>query len=199
MRRHGHCAVPGSRFPALAWIFSYVCTVLDAIRMPPSEPDCLAAPRVPLALDDGVNLVAIRPVQVIRVPQDLAARVPRQALHVEHRGADADVQVLRRERVGRNRGRLLLGGGAVEAQLIERREHGVGAQAARRELLPDLLGNVSGHEGDRLVIDIPHPAEGQHVRAEFGPLAMEEVGDRSELELQKPDRGVGCNTTGGRR
>ncbi len=72
-------------------------------------------------------------------------RIPRQTLHVEDRRADAEAQMLRRERVGGDRGHLLIIGGAVISELIERSENGVAAEAARRELLRELFGYVGGH------------------------------------------------------
>ena len=63
-------------------------------------------------------------------------------------------------------------------------------------LLRELLGYISGRQCDGLVIDIPHAADGQHVRAEFGPLAVEEVGYGGVLEFEQSHRCVCSNTTG---
>src|ERR1700678_2451618 len=127
------------------------------IGFPPSEPGCLAPAVVPLALDDGVDLVAIGPIQVVRVPEDPPTRVALETLHVEDRGADAVVEVLRGERVGRYGGHFLLVRGAVESQLVECGDDGVAAQATRGELLSEFLGDIGGYEGDGLVVDVSHP------------------------------------------
>ena len=79
--------------------------------------------------------------------------------------ADAEVQVLRGERVGRYGGHFLLVRSAVESQLVECGDDGVAAQATGGELLAEFLGDIGGHQGDGLVVDVAHPADGQHLCA----------------------------------
>ena len=122
-------------------------------------------------------------------------RVSGETLHVQDRRADAETQVLRRERVGRHGSHFLVVSSAVESQLVECGDDGVAAQATGRELLSELFGDIGGHQGHRLVVDKPHPADGQHLRTELGPLAVEEVGGGGDLELEQPYRCVGRNAT----
>src|SRR5581483_3621741 len=150
---------------------------------------------MPRPLHDGVDLVAIRPVEIVGVAHDPSARIPRQAPQVEHGRAHAEGKMLGRERVGRHRRGFLLQAGAVKPELVEGGGQGVVTQAPRCQVPPDVLGKITGDQRDGLLVDVPHPAQGEHGGAELGPVAVEEVGHGRALEIEQTYRGVGHDAT----